>query len=142
MITHTKSTSLLQELQTEGPWRVFYYLLNISGLKSVIIPKENVSEGTMKRRRFLQALAKELSRDQMKYRINVKSKPLWIKNRLWDLLGVENQALPSSAEQLISGRCYLCDWRKNWSSKTRCRTCKVFICKEHSARVGPTLYQL
>lgn len=37
------------------------------------------------------------------------------------------------ADQDTKGRCYLCDWKKNRSSQTRCRNCKFFICKEHSA---------
>lgn len=41
---------------------VFYSLLNIAGLISLIILKENVSEARMKRRRFLQTMAKDMQR--------------------------------------------------------------------------------
>lgn len=54
---------------------VFYSLLNIAGLNSLIILKENVSEARMKRRRFLQTLyeAKDLCREQIMSKINLKT---------------------------------------------------------------------
>lgn len=89
---------------------VFYSLLNIAGLISLIILKENVSEARMKRTRFLQTLAKDLCREQIMSKINLKNIPSWAKNCPLDFFGVKNQARPPTAGQVISGRCYLCDF--------------------------------
>lgn len=126
--------------RTTNRWSmtVFYSLLNISSLNSYIILKENTNAPNMKRRHFLQELAKDLCKEQMTSRIDVKSTPSWVKKRLRDILDVPAQARQPPAEEVTSGRCYACDWRKNRASKTRCATCKFFICKEHSAPVHCT----
>lgn len=123
--------------RTSNRWSmtVFYSLLNIAGLNSFIILKQNVREPNMKRRRFIQALAKDLCKHQMISRIHVKSTPSWIKRRLRDLLELQIEARLPPSEEVTSGRCYACTWRQNRSSKTRCATCKFFICREHTAPV-------
>lgn len=92
---------------------VFYSLLNIAGLNSlIIILKENVSEARMKRRHFLQTLyeTKDLCREQIMSKINLKNISSWAKNRPQEFFGIKNQARPPPAGQVISGRCYLCEF--------------------------------
>lgn len=105
--------------RTSNRWSmvVFYSLLNIGGLNSFIIFKENVGNATMKRRTFLQDLSKELCKAHMISRISVKSTPSRTKTRLRQLLDVPNVERQPPAEDVSMGRCYVCDWRKNRSSK-------------------------
>ncbi|KAG8244506.1 hypothetical protein J6590_022440 [Homalodisca vitripennis] len=44
-----------------------------------------------------------------------------------------NQRRVTPPDDVTSGRCSLCDWKKYWPSKTRCSKCKFFICREHSS---------
>lgn len=115
---------------------IFYAMLNVGGLNSFIIHKENVNSPVAKRRLFLRTLAKELCREHMATRITVISTPTATKKRLRQMLDLnEEEARPAPADEDTSGRCYSCNWRKNRLSKTRCISCKNFICREHSAPV-------
>lgn len=89
---------------------VFYSLLNIAGLNSFIILKQNTANPDMKRRKFLQTLAKDLCRENMLMRLNTKSTPTWTKKRVRQLLDVpEPQKRPPPDEEIAKGRCAFCE---------------------------------
>ncbi|KAG8285756.1 hypothetical protein J6590_074117 [Homalodisca vitripennis] len=39
---------------------------------------------------------------------------------------------PAVEDQPATGRCYLCGRKKNRKSRTRCPTCHLFVCREHT----------
>lgn len=123
--------------RTTNRWSmvIFYALLNIGALNSYIIFKRNAETPEMRRRLFLRLLARELCKEHMTSRTAIQSTPNNTKRRLREILHLEDQTdSTATPDDRVSGRCFLCDWRKNRLSKTRCRACKQFICREHTSQ--------
>lgn len=135
--TVDKYVSHYSVARTTNRWSmvIVFAILNVGGLNSFIISKKNNSNPSMKRSVFLKRLAKELCREHMLSRITIPSTPTNTKRRLRQILDVEAERRPAPAEDVTSGRCHSCTWRQNRLSKTRCVSCRQFICREHSAPV-------
>lgn len=134
--TVDKYISHYSAARTTNRWSmvVFYALLNVGGLNSFIVFKKNTGNEVMKRRVFLRELSRELCKEQMLSRLDILSIPTQVKRRLREILHVEDQPERGPAEDgATSGRCFSCDRKKNRLSKTRCATCKNFICREHTS---------
>lgn len=128
-----KETYSVARITNRWPMRVFYSVLDIAGINTFIVLKANTNEQNMVRRNFLKSLGRDLCIEQLMTRINIRSTPTMTKKRIRQILGIEDrQHRQPPADDIITGRCYCCDWRKNRPSKTRCSQCKYFICKEHS----------
>jgi hypothetical protein len=115
--------------------RIFYSLLDIGALNSFIVLKANLGVPQMKRRKFLRELATKLCQPYMQSRLTIKSTPVYAKQRICKILGIEDPRPQGEVpeDDALSGRCYSCDRKKNRLSKTRCSKCKNFICREHTA---------
>uniref|UniRef100_A0A1B6CK00 PiggyBac transposable element-derived protein 4 C-terminal zinc-ribbon domain-containing protein n=1 Tax=Clastoptera arizonana TaxID=38151 RepID=A0A1B6CK00_9HEMI len=115
---------------------IFYCLLNIGELYSFIVFKENTQTPRMKRRLFIRNLAKELCKGYMASRVAILSTPTNTKKRLREIFDLQDIPVQDAlADEITSGRCRVCDWKKNRLSKTRCVACRQFICREHTAPV-------
>uniref|UniRef100_A0A1B6MTB6 PiggyBac transposable element-derived protein domain-containing protein n=1 Tax=Graphocephala atropunctata TaxID=36148 RepID=A0A1B6MTB6_9HEMI len=133
--TVDKYVSHYSVARTTNRWSmvIAYALFNVGGLNSFIIFKKNNNNPTMKRRIFLIRLAKELCKDHMVTRVSIPSTPTNTKKRLRQILEITEERRAAPADDVTSGRCHACDWRKNRLSKTKCAACSQFICREHSA---------
>lgn len=90
--------------------------------------KENYVEPSTKRRKFLQILVKDWYKEYV-YSQDSRSTPTWDqKKHVCELFDVPDQHWPPLAEEI--------PLEKEKSPKTRCASCKFFVCKEHSAPVN------
>lgn len=113
--------------------RLFYTILDVGCLNSYIILKKNINQPII-RRKFIKDLAFNLCKEYGHQRLYYRNIPKQLKNRMCDILGIEqhqHQRDPPP-DEITSGRCYVCTWKKNRPSKTRCTQCKLFICREHT----------
>lgn len=69
------------------PLTVFYSLLNIGGLNSMIVYQEN-TQVKKTRLEFLKSLGRQLMEDQLKYRMTISSLPRPLKTRLQNYVTV------------------------------------------------------
>lgn len=133
MVDEYKARYSVARTSNRWPLTLFFTLLNIAGINSFIILKHNIRQFDMFRRKFLQTLSKELSRNYLLERLQLENLPRQLKRNIREITGTaEERNPPPSGEDEGPGRCHLCDWKKNRKSKTRCNVCRHFICKEHT----------
>ncbi|KAL4153044.1 hypothetical protein QTP88_000877 [Uroleucon formosanum] len=118
------------------PLTIFYSLLNIAGINSFIIIKDNDSEKHKKltRRYFLKELSKELCMSYWKHRLTIKTLPKHLKISLKNLTGQQQE---QSERQDCPGRCVYCSTKKNRRTNTHCIHCNSPICQEHTVPACP-----
>uniref|UniRef100_A0A1B6LVC4 PiggyBac transposable element-derived protein domain-containing protein n=1 Tax=Graphocephala atropunctata TaxID=36148 RepID=A0A1B6LVC4_9HEMI len=130
-----KETYSTKRVSNRWSMRLFYSILDIGGVNSFVVLKKNLGMPQMKRRMFLKELAVGLSKEYCESRLLVRNIPKQIKQRICDIMKIDrpgDQRIPPS-DDVVSGRCYSCTWKQNRLSKTRCSTCRFFICREHTA---------
>lgn len=133
MVDEYKARYSVARTSNRWPLTLFFTLLNIAGINSFIILKHNIRQFDMFRRKFLQTLSKELSRNYLLERLQLENLPRQLKRNIREITGTaEERNPPPSGEDEGPGRCHLCDWKKNRKSKKRCNVCRHFICKEHT----------
>lgn len=114
------------------PVVIFYNMMNLAGINSFIIHTANNPASQMNRRTFLERLAFSLIEPQLKYRVTINTLPKTIRLRLSEICHIniptENMVTDNT---VTSGRCKMCDWKKNRKTKYKCRKCEVFLCLEH-----------
>ncbi|KAG8306314.1 hypothetical protein J6590_050686 [Homalodisca vitripennis] len=81
-------------------------------------------------------LLKQVEFSSCKYYAELKqyrNVPKQVKQRMCEIMGIEDtrshRRVPPT-DDVVSGRCYECDWKKNIPSKTMSIKCKFFICLE------------
>lgn len=112
--------------------RLFYTMLDVGCLNSYIVLKKNINQPII-RRKFIKDPAFDLCKEYGHQRLFYRNIPKQLKQKMCDILGIEkhqHQRDPPP-DEITSGRCYVCSWKKNRPSKTRCTQCKLFICREH-----------
>lgn len=110
------------------PIIIFYTLLNVAGVNSYIIYKNNPKTQKKPRRFFLEKLGMELLDGHLRRRALQQQIPRTIRMRLLEICKIEPQNVPRPN---IQGRCNWCDSRKNRKTKYSCRKCNKFMCLEH-----------
>ncbi|KAB0803234.1 hypothetical protein PPYR_00204 [Photinus pyralis] len=114
------------------PLVIFYFLLNVSGVNSYVIYKENTVK-KIRRQDFLASLCLSLVYEQGKRRVYETNIPQSMKLRLCELLKIEKNTVSVPKQQDVTeARCAFCPSKKNRKSKTLCSVCKRHICKEHT----------
>lgn len=132
------------------PICVFYGMMNISCINSYIIYCHNASvqgQRLISRRDFMKKLHSQLVEPWLKHRLEIRTMPTHIKNKISDILGVRHdEGLPrhssnlqavasSSASDASNNRkrksCGLCPYTKRRMTKSSCAKCSVAICGEH-----------
>lgn len=130
-VDELKGTYSVSRATNRWSMTLFYSLLNIGGINSFIILKFNTDNFKILRRNFLKTLSKQLCNDYMRSRLIHKNLPKIIRTRIQEMLGILEEERPQIAPG-GSGRCFKCGWKKNRPSKTSCKICKKFICREHT----------
>ncbi|XP_022913435.1 piggyBac transposable element-derived protein 4-like [Onthophagus taurus] len=118
------------------PMVVFYALLNIAGINSIVIHKFNNPTVTQPRRTFLRNLSMALIDGHLRQRAQLHCLPRQMSSRIREITGYEEPlqgaaATPSDENIPKRGRCAYCDRRKNRPTKYSCTTCQKFMCLEH-----------
>lgn len=117
------------------PLTVFFGLLNITAINSLVIYKSNnsTSQGHVIRRSFLKELALALVKDHLAHRLTLKYLPLELRSTIRRLAGVEEQTQSTQKRMKMSSvRCEVCPKKKDRKTTTSCHSCAKMICKEHS----------
>nr|CAH7722688.1 unnamed protein product [Callosobruchus chinensis] len=94
------------------PMVLFYSLLNIAGINSLVIYKANDIDARILRREFLRKLSFELIHDHMKSRANLSVLPKSISYRIKEILEIEDVKEIPTPSGTQRGRCALCDRKK------------------------------
>ncbi|KAJ4438088.1 hypothetical protein ANN_14027 [Periplaneta americana] len=114
MVDEYKARYSVARTSNRWPLTLFFTLLNIAGINSFIILKHNIRQFDMFRRKFLQTLSKELSRNYLLERLQLENLPCQLKRNIREITGTaEERNPPPSGEDEGPGRCHLCDWKKN-----------------------------
>jgi len=113
------------------PLTIFYALMNIGGVNGHIIYELN-NNTKIKRKLFLKQLALELVDEQLKRRIQVQQVRQATKKSIQKILKTNIEETPIISQDRSSGRCNVCDRKKNRKTAYQCHSCKRFICGEHS----------
>lgn len=127
------------------PMCIFYGMMNISCINSYIIYCHNASVQGIKvipRRDFMKKLHSQLVEPWLKIRLQIRTMPTHIKDKITHILGVKNdegqtQGHPSSSNDVESALnrkrkvCGLCSYKKRRMTKSYCKKCDTAICGEH-----------
>lgn len=114
------------------PLTIFFDLLNIAGLNSLILYAANHDNNKPVRRSFLRSLALDLMKPFISERITKQSVPPEIKRRGKILLGVPDILPEEHTRPQVIGRCYLCGRARNKSTRKSCSRCMKWICPGHA----------
>ncbi|XP_069692711.1 piggyBac transposable element-derived protein 4-like [Periplaneta americana] len=118
------------------PLTIFYALLNVAGINSLVIYQSNKSERVI-RREFLKRLSEEMVLDHMKRRLTMENLPRSLRSRISGYVG-EETPMPGPPPKKSRTRCGYCPSSADRKTKTECHICATMICREHTT---PTCYQ-
>jgi hypothetical protein len=123
-----QSTYSVSRISCRWPLTVFFTLLNIGAINSIVIYKAN-SGRSVSRREYLNNLVKLLTRDYLLKREKQQNIKLSLRLRVREILGIPERGDDMNCH--ANGRCAYCPSKKNRKTKTACNTCKKPICLEH-----------
>lgn len=122
------------------PMVIFYSLLNIAGVNSMILYYLQNPDIKLPRRKFLHKLSSELAENHLRARALQSQIPKTISLRIKEILGIRNPE-PEPQPMNIRGRCYYCDRKKNRPTRFSCQLCNKFMCLEHITCVCLDCYE-
>ncbi|XP_050078648.1 uncharacterized protein LOC126565505 [Anopheles maculipalpis] len=127
------------------PMAMFFNLMNLCAFNAWCIYQLNHGEEEkVSRRDFLVNMALELLRPQARKRLDQKSLPRTLKQRIAIFLGVsreEYETVPVLDNRRdVRGRCYLCSRARNKTTRITCHSCGKFTCNAHCAQLCRTCY--
>nr|CAI5866340.1 unnamed protein product [Callosobruchus analis] len=123
------------------PMVIFYSMLNIAAINSLVIHKANDVDTTILRREFLRKLSFELIHDQLEIRSNLPSLPKSISYRIKEILEIEPVNEIPEPSRTQRGRCCLCDRKKNRPTRYCCKKCHTYLCLEHALIICPECFE-
>lgn len=120
------------------PLTVFFTLLNIAGINSQIIYKNNTNI-IMARRKFLKIIARDLVLPFVQYRLQTcDTLSIELKTLMTNFVGVTSKKIEDTNND--RGKCFYCPKYKNRKTKVRCAKCHKLICGEHKITVCTVCY--
>uniref|UniRef100_A0A8W7PT53 PiggyBac transposable element-derived protein domain-containing protein n=1 Tax=Anopheles coluzzii TaxID=1518534 RepID=A0A8W7PT53_ANOCL len=128
------------------PVAVFFNLMNLSAINAwCIYCLNHPEEAKMSRRDFLVTMALELLRPQARRRLDSKTLPRLLRQRIGLFLGIsreEYETVPVVERQggESRGRCYLCGRARNKTTRISCHSCGKYTCNAHCAQLCRTCY--
>ena len=124
----------VSRISNRWPLALFYMLLNIAEINSVIIFRERPNGSGINRRKYLKELSMMLRKGYTIHRASIDCIVPNVKICLRSILGLgeENQR-HLTVNQTDNDRCAYCDRKKIRKTKLKCVSCSLFICKEHTS---------
>lgn len=130
------------------PMVIFYAILNVAGINSLVVYTSNNPNADMRRRQFLQTLSHELIRPHIQERFQIQQIPRSLRNRMQEICGNIEAPGPSTLgdnEQTEKrgqvGRCAVCSSKKSRKTRFYCRKCSKFMCLEHIISICEECYE-
>lgn len=126
VVDQKKEDYFVARITSRWPMRLFFSILNITGIYAQIIYKAN-TKTLIERRTFLKEVALELVKPHISRRIcmeNISSDLKFLMKRF------VSAPRPISVPR-PSGFCSICPRHKNRRSKKACTSCKQLLCTEH-----------
>lgn len=114
------------------PLAIFFHIINVCALNSLIIYNLNNPEEPTVRRNFLKMLGRELVKFHQKDRVQMSQTPAKIRKLLSEQFEVTSQ--PETPTTSTRKRCHLCPRAKNRHSQQICSQCHKNICSEHTIK--------
>lgn len=121
------------------PMVIFYAILNVAAINSLVVfSANNQNTHDMRRRQFLQVLSHELIVPHIQERSKNPRLPKSLRERMQEICG--NRDAPGSSLQRENenrmtdgqtGRCAICSSKKSRKTRFHCRKCGKFMCLEH-----------
>ncbi|XP_050527851.1 piggyBac transposable element-derived protein 4-like [Daktulosphaira vitifoliae] len=132
-VDEMKGEYSVARISCRWPLTIFFSLMNIGGINSQIIFRENTGI-YLSRRKFLKTLGKELTRPFMLERLQMPTLRTSTRQRIIKLTGYTKteDEVPERSNIDHRPKCVFCPKRKNRKTMTKCVKCSVPICKEHT----------
>ncbi|XP_050509192.1 uncharacterized protein LOC126886348 [Diabrotica virgifera virgifera] len=108
----------------------FFSVLNVAGINSFVVYTTLNEQSKTPRKEFLLQLSMSLTRDYQRVRAMSNNLPRTIRMRLREICGLPTEQVPVVTPG-TSGRCAVCDWKKNRKTKFYCQICSKYLCLEH-----------
>lgn len=116
------------------PMVIFYSVLNISGINSMVLYFINNDKIRIPRRQYLRELSFHLIESHLRVRTQIQNLPKSMKLRIRELTK-EKLPTPNQENTPTRGRCAYCDRKKNRPTRMFCKKCYKFLCGEHSCHI-------
>ncbi|XP_053964402.1 piggyBac transposable element-derived protein 4-like [Anastrepha ludens] len=114
------------------PMVIFYAVLNMAGINSIIVYKSNNSSN-LSRRNFLRDLGIGLVSEHLQNRKENQHLPRELRKRILDQVDEpsHSQRPPNKVPKPIR-RCQICPTKKDRKTKHTCYKCNRYLCMEHA----------
>lgn len=122
------------------PMVIFYSILNVAGINSMVLYFANNTDIHIPRRQFLRELSFDLLESHLRTRTHIQNLPPTLKARIRELTGEEIPGPSSETLTNVRGRCAYCDRKKNRPTRITCKKCRKFMCGEHSLHICHECY--
>lgn len=116
------------------PLTYFFSMINMAGINSYIIKKENCSEPRLKRRNFLRILGFKLVESHLRTRKDVSGLHTGLRKKICDTLKEPSTSTTPKRPGAVR-RCQFCAYTKDRKTKYTCFKCTKFICLEHAETI-------
>ncbi|CAH2085721.1 unnamed protein product [Euphydryas editha] len=111
------------------PMTVFYAIMNVAAINSVIIYREN-NNSQINRSDFLRKLGLSMLEGHLCVRKNMENLPRGLRKRIHDQFGETMTYAPSKSSTTYR-RCKVCPSAKDRKTKHNCNKCNKPICMQH-----------
>lgn len=114
------------------PMRVFYGMLDHSGINSMVLFTHSNIDKQMSRRMFINNLAYDLIEPFLKTRLEVTTLRRGLREVIKEIVQIEEPpVLPHILDKKV--RCFSCPREKDRKTKMSCQKCHKSMCNEHRA---------
>jgi hypothetical protein len=115
------------------PLTIVCALLNIAGVNGHIIYEAN-NNTKIKSNMFLKQFVLKLVDENLKRHLHAQKVRHTAKKCIQKVFKTKSEEKPATSQERSSGKCNICDRKKNNKIAYQCHTCKIFIFGEHSVR--------
>lgn len=136
IVDQSKEKHSVARVTNRWPMRLFFSILNISGINAQIIYKAN-TQNLMERSLFLKEIGLELVKPDIMRRASMENISIDLKFKIKQFIPVPD--LQTVAKP--TGYCAICPRRKNRRSKKTCSACNQSLCTEHVTFMCSTCYE-